>query len=860
MTVPVSSPGVYIEEIPSSVHTVTGVSTSATAFVDFFSRGPVNQATQVDNWNDFQRIFGGIDTRSEASYGVYQYFLNGGQIAWIIRLVDPTSAKSAAAAASISVTSPGGGAQTAGGTVNVAYSVPTPPAGATVTALLSTDGGRTFASATPSGKGTNPFAASAASPFSLTLPKLTAPASGVVRLVLNDSTKNLLASGDSAPFSILPAGTPTLTLTAPTGTVTLPSGLPIAVTWNKPATAPETYAILISTDAGATFAPIATSPAMIPGDAVTAQIPSLPTPPAGAPVTAQFQVVGRDALGNPIAAGSSGNVTLQAMPPIAVSAPVANAVIDLTTTDPVTVTWAAPNGVTPASYSLQLSTDGGKTFSPIVSVPPAPIPAATLSATVAISALPTPNGTSAATLQVVALDANNQTLTVGNQAIWLKPKGGPDPPAPSAPAPAPAPAANPGPPAGSFQLAAANPGVWGNSVVVTLSPGNGAGTFNLTAQAVQNGRILQTESFSNLTSSNPNSGSFVSRVLSTAQLVTAIAPPPASGATGVWLTPPTRSIGLAFSGGDDGNPNLSGGDLISSAYATGNPLASLDDIAPSVFNILCMPAIATLDPKSQIAGIFANAIQFCEGHKAMFLVDIPPATNNVAAMNQFATDAALLSQDNIHGAVYYPRLVMPDPVNGYRPRNVGASGTLAGVYARTDTQLGVWVAPAGTTAVLQGASPAVQTTDSENGQLNPLGINCLRTFPIFGNISWGARTLAGADQIDSEWKYIPVRRLTDYIELSLDQSLKWAVFQPNAAPLWANLSSEIGTFLAGLWVQGALQGQTQDQAFFVRADSTTTTQTDILQGIVNVLIGIAPVKPAEFVILQFQLLAGQSAS
>ncbi len=733
MTVPVSSPGVYIEEIPSSAHTVTGVSTSATAFVDFFSRGPVNQATQVDNWNDFQRIFGGIDTRSEASYGVYQFFLNGGQIAWIIRLVDPATAVTAAATAAISVTSPGGGAQTSGAKVEVAWTTNgTVPAGATTSIAISTNGGQSWTPAIPWG---SPPSSPPNSP-SIMLPTTTGVA--MIRVTIADAAGNPIASSTSTSFPILPAGAATavsgVTVTAQTSPPSQSGGLPLTVTWVAPTTAVhETYALLVSTDGGLTFVPVATNPAAIPGDATTAQITKLPAS-AGSPSSVLVQVVARDALGNPAAAGTSSSVTLPA------------------------------NGGTP--------------------------PAATVN---------------------------------------------------------------------TFQLTAANPGVWGNNVVVTLSPGNSAGTFNLTAQALANGRILQTESFSNLTSTNPNAGSFVARVLSTAQLVRATAPPPPAGATGVWLAPPTQTIGLGFSGGNDGDPAISGGQLISHAYATGNPLASLDDIAPNVFNLLCMPAIANLDAGA-IEGIFANAITFCEDHKAFFLVDIPPATTNVTAMEQFATDAALLGQDNIHGAVYYPRLVMPDPVNGYRPRNVGASGTLAGVYARNDTQAGVWVAPAGTTAVLQGATPAVQTTDSENGQLNPLGINCLRTFPIFGNISWGARTLAGADQIDSQWKYIPVRRLTDYIELSLDQSLKWAVFQPNAEPLWANLRSEIGTFLAGLWVQGALMGQTQDQAFFVRADSTTTTPTDILQGIVNVVIGIAPVKPAEFVILQFQLLAGQSAS
>lgn len=747
MTVPVSSPGVYIEEIPSSAHTVTGVSTSATAFVDFFSRGPVNQATQVDNWNDFQRIFGGIDTRSEASYGVYQFFLNGGQTAWIIRLVDDASstpALTAAAAAAISITSPGGAAQTSGAKVDVAWTtLGTVPAGATTKIEVSTNGGQKWAAATPWG---SPPSSPPSSP-SIMLP--TASGVAMIRVTLADASGKPIASGTSASFLLLPSGATvpgvTVTATAPTSPPSQSGGLPLTVTWQAPTPAPDTYAILVSTDDGATFAPVATN-------------------------------------------------------------------------------------------AILASTDDGVTFAPVTTIPG--------NATSAkITKLPATGATSVL-VQVVARDALGNPLAAGTSSAVALPGTG-QPPA--------APAAN------SFQITAANPGAWGNSVVVTLSPGNGAGTFNLTAQAVANGRILQTESFSNLTSTNPNSGSFVSRVLSTAQLVRATAPPPPAGASGVWLTPPTQTIGLGFSGGYDGDPSISGGLLISHAYATGNPLASLDDIAPNTFNLLCMPAIATLTP-SEIQGIFANAIKFCEDHKAFFLVDIPLATTTVTAMTTFATDAALLSQDNIHGAVYYPRLVMPDPVNGYRPRNVGASGTLAGVFARNDSQLGVWVAPAGTTAVLQGASPAVQTTDSENGQLNPQGINCLRSFPIFGNISWGARTLAGADQIDSQWKYIPVRRLTDYIELSLDQSLKWAVFQPNAEPLWANLRSEIGTFLAGLWVQGALMGQTQDQAFFVRADSTTTTPTDILQGIVNVVIGIAPVKPAEFVILQFQLLAGQSAS
>jgi uncharacterized protein len=151
-------------------------------------------------------------------------------------------------------------------------------------------------------------------------------------------------------------------------------------------------------------------------------------------------------------------------------------------------------------------------------------------------------------------------------------------------------------------------------------------------------------------------------------------------------------------------------------------------------------------------------------------------------------------------------------------------------------------------------------SDPENGVLNPLAVNCLRTFPVFGSVSWGARTLLGADQLTSEWKYVPVRRLALFIEESLYRGTQFAVFEPNDEPLWAQLRLSGGTFMNNLFRQGAFQGQTPQDAYFVRCDSTTTTQADIDLGIVNVLVGFAPLKPAEFVIIQIQQIAGQSQS
>ena len=162
--------------------------------------------------------------------------------------------------------------------------------------------------------------------------------------------------------------------------------------------------------------------------------------------------------------------------------------------------------------------------------------------------------------------------------------------------------------------------------------------------------------------------------------------------------------------------------------------------------------------------------------------------------------------------------------------------------------------------VLKGFSqPGVHITNAENGELNPLAINCLRSMPPAGTVIWGARTLQGDDRLASEWKYISVRRLALYIDESLYRGTQWAVFEPNDETLWSQLRLNIGAFMNNLFRQGAFQGQSTKDAYFVQCDSTTTTQNDIDQGLVNILIGFAPLKPAEFVILSLQQIAGQLA-
>jgi phage tail sheath protein FI len=203
-------------------------------------------------------------------------------------------------------------------------------------------------------------------------------------------------------------------------------------------------------------------------------------------------------------------------------------------------------------------------------------------------------------------------------------------------------------------------------------------------------------------------------------------------------------------------------------------------------------------------------------------------------------------------------VLIPDPLDDFRLRSVGASGTIAGLYARTDSDRGVWKAPAGTEATLRGVSRLEYLlSDRENGVINPLGINGLRNLPVYGSICWGARTMDGADALASEWKYVPIRRLALFLEESLYRGTHWVVFEPNDEPLWAQIRLNVGAFMNNLFKQGAFQGSTPRDAYLVKCDAETTNQNDRNLGVVNIVVGFAPLKPAEFVFIKIKQLTGQ---
>ncbi len=350
---------------------------------------------------------------------------------------------------------------------------------------------------------------------------------------------------------------------------------------------------------------------------------------------------------------------------------------------------------------------------------------------------------------------------------------------------------------------------------------------------------------------DPDHVRYVGRVLeqtsSLARLESVTAP-----AEGDPLRPsPTPEFGPepAFSGGSDGN------DLTASQFDgnsdTQEGIYALEKA--DLFNMLCIPPLTR---ESDVASTTWNAaLAYCKSRRAMLIVDPPQSWTRVSDVPRGI--GTLVARDQ-NATIFFPHLLMPDPLKENRLEPFAPSGVVAGVISRTDTERGVWKAPADIDATLRGvAATSIKLTDADSGRLNPLGINCLRTFPVAGTVVWGARTLRGADQLASEWKYLSVRRLALNMEESLYRGTQWVVFEPNDESLWGQIRLNVGAYMQNLFRQGAFQGQSPREAYFVKCDSETTTQDDINRGIVNIVVGFAPLQPAEFVIISLQQIAGE---
>jgi Bacteriophage tail sheath protein len=412
---------------------------------------------------------------------------------------------------------------------------------------------------------------------------------------------------------------------------------------------------------------------------------------------------------------------------------------------------------------------------------------------------------------------------------------------------------------GDLVLEADSPGQWGSALRATVDHNTRDTTdtllFNLLIEELDQpsgSTVIASELFRNV-SVDPANERFVDAVVNEQSSLVAV-----NTAAPVDESPANATVAAAGSvtdGGDLTNLEITG----DQAARTG--LFALE--SADLFNLLCIPPLTRTTDLSDAT--WASATNYCQQRRALLIIDSPNTwTANTSTAISDAQDGVnalrgtIGNDDAINAAVYYPRLRMPDPLSENRLADFAPCGAIAGIMARTDTQRGVWKAPAGLAASFSGAQGFTYTmTDQQNGVLNPVGLNSLRSFPVTGHLVWGARTLAGADALSSQWKYISTRRLALFLEESLFRGTQWVVFEPNDEPLWSQVRLNLGAFMQNLFRQGAFQGSNPKDAYFVKCDSETTTQNDIDLGIVNIVVGYAPLKPAEFVVIKFQQMAGQ---
>jgi phage tail sheath protein FI len=447
-------------------------------------------------------------------------------------------------------------------------------------------------------------------------------------------------------------------------------------------------------------------------------------------------------------------------------------------------------------------------------------------------------------------------------------------------------------------LVADSPGAWGDKLQLVVDTSNVRDPktqFNLT---ITDGGSGSVERYTNLVLGGGPPGIPIATALASSQLMSVnqgsgLTKLPSAGTytTGTFTKPADSAGAVAqpAAGNSGGGAKAAdqapaggsaGVDVAADKLAVpGDPAAKTGIYALAkvdIFNMLCLPSAAD---KTYAADVLSEATAFCKQQRAMLIVD-PPATWSTdpagsvadgqpppAAPDPLPAPAPLtfpgvvrwpaVTSDQDYAAVYYPNLVVADPVTGANLTQ-GPCGAVAGVWASTDDARGIWKAPAGTAAGIAGISDlAVHIDDGESGVLNPIAVNCLRTLPLVGPVSWGARTAAGLDEMPSQWKYIPVRRTALFIEESVRRGTQWAVFEPNDEPLWSSIRLNIGAFMNSLFKQGAFQGSKPADAYLVQCDADNNPQSSINQGILNILVGFQPLVPAEFVIIQIEQLVGQ---
>ncbi len=387
-----------------------------------------------------------------------------------------------------------------------------------------------------------------------------------------------------------------------------------------------------------------------------------------------------------------------------------------------------------------------------------------------------------------------------------------------------------------LKIEASSAGAWGNSlsfVIAAPTTGTLVDGFNLTISL--GGTELG--AFEDLTLDDLSAVEAVEDVVLTS-LVTGTNPPPAIG---------TYAFGDAGAiVGDDGLTGITEADFKGSAApAAKNGIYAMDPI--DAVNMIAIPDIHFISgiDDARLSATIADGVSYCENRKDCFFIGDVPLGKAPLDARDFKTVTSGISSS--YGAIYYPWI---ESVFGINRIMLPPSGAVMGMISRTDTARGVFKAPAG---IIDGklrsaAGIEYKVNHKEQESLNPKGINVIRNFSGAGNVVWGARTFAAG--VDAEWHYINVRRYFMYVEESLDEGSQWVVFEPNTPALWGNVKRNFTAFLTNEWRNGALFGSTPEEAFYVKVDAENNPPSVRNLGQLIIEIGIAPVKPAEFVIIR----------
>jgi uncharacterized protein len=736
MTITPSYPGVYVQEIPSGVRTITGVATSIAAFIGGAKRGPINRAVRVLGYADYERRFGGLSHESAMSYAVRQFFNNGGGEAWIVRVAkNATTAElmlDSNANQLLKITALNAGKDGNDIKVFVDYSTANPASTFNLTLVYS-----------------NPNDPSAGAVETFDNLSMNSKDPRFVETVVNGRSELVKVERKKS--------TPALGGKSVSGEIT--DTTKVDATHDR---------FRISVDGGAPVDVVIDTSTLPIND--VASLKSKITAPAGVTIT-----------------NTATTLTFTS-----------NTVKDFSSIH------ILPGLTKDASGVLKLGlANGGTETDAAAELRPAAAPLGG---------------------KVVGKDIANADFAglpkVANTSFQISLDGGPK-----------RTVTLPGPV--STDAASVAKAIQDEVRKLDFSPAY----KNFTAAAALK-QGDNTKSILTLTSGTKGTGSGVALTAGDDLLKT----------IGLDAVTSTAGADLPLTGGNEDPFDITAPQsAIIGSQAKREGLYALD--AVDLFNILCLPGVTD-------AGTLADVTKYCEDRRAFFIVDPPADRDKPDEMEAYVAGTSLPKSS--YAAVYYPWIRIADPLNDGALYSVPPSGTVAGVYARTDATRGVWKAPAGTEANLNGVLGADYVlTDRENGILNPRGVNCIRIMPTFGAVAWGARTLRGDNAFADEWKYIPVRRIALFIEESLYRGTQWVVFEPNDEPLWAQIRLNIGAFMQNLFRQGAFQGRSPREAYLVKCDRETTTQNDINLGVVNILVGFAPLKPAEFVFIRIQQLAGQ---